>query len=84
MLQIHQNEIKKINGLYVSQLYKDYYAVELVVKRGANYFRIRYPYNIRTDAEHVLAQIRQGKFHIKKPAYKPVIHLMDVRREKVL
>ena len=84
MIQIHQNEIKKINGLYVSQLFKDYYAVELVVKRGANFFRIRYPYSVRTDAEYTLAQVKQGKSQIKKPAYKPMIHLMDVRGEKVL
>ena len=41
---INVNEIVAINGIYISQLYKNWYAVEVLVMRGENLFRIRYPY----------------------------------------
>ena len=83
-MKIDVNKIVKTNGIYFSQLWKDYYAVEVIVKAGENYLRVRYPYNVRADAERTLEQIKQKKSEIKTPAYKPLVHLMDLQREKVL
>lgn len=83
-MKIDVNKIVKTNGIYISQLWRDYYAAEVIVKSGNQYFRVRYPYNVRTDAEHTLEQIKLKKAEIKTPTYKPLIHLMDSRGEKVL
>ena len=81
---IDVNKIVKTNGIYISQLWQDYYAVEVVVKSGKQYFRIRLPYNVRADAEYALERIKQKKSEIKTPVYKPMVHLVDLQREKVL
>lgn len=83
-MKIDPTKVFRINGIYTSQLLKDYYAVEVIVKAGDKYLRVRYPYNVRADAEHALEQIKQKKSEIKTPAYKPLVHLMDKRGERVL
>ncbi|MBE6456993.1 MAG: hypothetical protein IKA25_03510 [Alphaproteobacteria bacterium] len=83
-MKIDVNKIVKTNGIYFSQLWQDYYAVEVIVKVGEKYLRVRYPYNVRADAERTLEQIKQKKSEIKTPAYKPLVHWMDLQREKVL
>ena len=83
-MKIDVTKVVRTNGIYISQLWKDYYAVEVIVVAGEKYLRIRYPYNVRADAECVLEQIKQKKSEIKTPAYKPLVHLMDKRGERLL
>ena len=83
-MKIDITKVVKTNGIYFSQLWQDYYAVEVIVKVGEKYLRVRYPYNVRADAESVLEQIKQKKSEIKTPAYKPLVHLMDKRGERLL
>ena len=74
---INVNEIIAVNGIYISQLYANWYAVEVLVQRGNNIFRIRYPYKLIDDAQNVLNQIKQKQQNIKVPDYRPVIHMMN-------
>lgn len=83
-MKIDITKVVKTNGIYISQLCSDYYAVEVIVKAGEKYLRVRYPYSVRADAEHALEQIKQKKSEIKTPAYKPLVHFMDKRGERVL
>ncbi len=83
-MKIDTTKVVRTNGIYVSQLWQDYFAAEVIVKAGEKYFRIRYPYNVCADAECALAQIKQKKSEIKTPTYKPLVHLMDKRGERVL
>ena len=71
------NEIVCVNGIYISQLYKDWYAVEGIVQREKNIFRVRVPYKTLADAQNVLSQIRQRQQNIKQPDYRPVVHIMN-------
>ena len=74
---INVNEIVAINGIYISQLYKNWYAVEVMVMRGENLFRIRYPYKSIDDASLALGQIKQKQQNIKAPDYRPAVHIMN-------
>lgn len=74
---INVDEVVATNGIYISQLYKNWYAVEVFVLRGTNLFRIRYPYKSIDDATLVLGQIKQKQRNIKAPDYRPVIHFMN-------
>ncbi len=74
---INVSEIIAVNGIYISQLYANWYAVEVLVQREKNIFRIRYPYKLIDDARNVLKQIKQGQKNIKAPDYRPVIHMMN-------
>lgn len=74
---INVNEIIAVNGIYISQLYANWYAVEVLVQREKNIFRIRYPYKLMDDAQNALKQIKQGQKNIKVPDYRPVIHMMN-------
>ena len=60
-MKIDITKVVRTNGIYISQLWKDYYAAEVIVKAGENYLRVRYPYNVRADAECALEQIKQKK-----------------------
>ncbi len=78
---IDVNEIIAVNGIYISQLYANWYAVEVLVQRQKNIFRIRYPYKLIDDAQNVLNQIKQKQKNIKKPDYRPIIHMLNQGRE---
>ncbi len=74
---INVDEIVGVNGIYISQLYKDWYAVEVIAKRGNTFFRIRYPYATVGVAQTVLKQIKNKSENIQKPDYRPVVHIMN-------
>ena len=44
-MDINKKEIIDINGVYQSQLYSNWFAAQIIVKRKGVYFRIRCPYN---------------------------------------
>lgn len=74
---VNVSEIIAVNGIYISQLYANWYAVEVLAQREKNFFRIRYPYKSIADAQNVLNRIKQGQTNIKLPDYRPVVHLMN-------
>ena len=81
-MMINVNEIVGINGIYISQLYRDWYAVEVIAKRKNTFFRIRYPYCTLGAAQNALEQIKQKSPNVQKPDYRPVIYLMDQGKVK--
>ena len=77
---INVNEILAVNGIYISQLYANWYAVEVLVQRENSIFRIRYPYKLIGDAQNALNQIKHGQKNIKAPDYRPVVHVLNQGR----
>jgi len=70
---INVQEVKSVE-LYKSVLYKDYYAVDVLVERGGIMFKIRYPYNLQYAAERAACAIRNKQQQdIPTPNYKPYI-----------
>ena len=80
MIDVH--EIVAVNGIYISQLYRNWYAVEVVAKRGNAFFRIRYPYETIGAAQTALEQIEKKSPNVPKPHYRPIIHLMNPGKVK--
>jgi len=78
---IDVNEVKSVIGIYTSQLYKDFYAVDFLVERGGKFFKIRYPYNTETKAESALNAIKNKQQQdLQQPDYRPYIWLMVVEK----
>ena len=78
---INVNEIKELIGLYKSQLYKDFYAVDVIVERNGILFKIRCPYNTELKAQQTMKAITEKQQqHIVEPDYRPYIYL--VKRER--
>ena len=74
---INVNEVKSVIGIYKSQLYKDFYAVDFLVERGGKVFKIRYPYKTEVAAENALLAIKDKKQQdLQQPDYRPYIWIM--------
>ena len=74
---IERKEIISVNGLYISQLYKDWFAAEAVVLRDGTFFRIRCPYNTQTKAMSAIDFLNGKKTEMPKMDYNPIIHVCD-------
>jgi len=71
---INVKEIIEIDGIYISALWKDFYAVDVFVKRGELIFKIRYPYNTRDKAQQSMRAMKaKNQQDILIPDYKPFI-----------
>ena len=74
---INVNEVKELIGLYKSQLYKDFYAVDVIVERSGLLFKIRCPYNTELKAQQTMNAITEKKQqNIVKPDYRPYVWIM--------
>ena len=70
-------DVKTVIGLYQSQLYKDFYAVDFLIDRGGKIFKIRYPYKTRDRASCAMQAITDKKQQdLQQPDYRPYIWLM--------
>lgn len=76
-MQINRNEILNVNGLYISQLYKNWYAAECLVMRNGRVFRIRYPYKTVDSAMDMIAFLNRKRTNFPEPDYRIMIHIMD-------
>ena len=82
---INVNEIKQIEGFYKSVLYKNYYAVDVLVERGGIIFRLRYPYNLQDRASQALRAMKNKQQQdIPEPDYKPCIWMVGASNQKVI
>ena len=81
---INVKEIIKVEGIYISALWLDFYAVDVLVKRGNLVFKIRYPYNTKAKAQQSMHAMKSKKQQdILIPDYKPFIWLAGyVTKEK--
>lgn len=71
---INVKEIIKIEGIYISALWRDFYAVDVFVKRGEFVFKIRYPYNTRDRARQSMQAMKSKiQQNVLEPDYKPFI-----------
>ena len=74
---IDVNEVKEVLGMYTSVLYKDFYAVDVLVERGSMIFKIRCPYNAKYKAEQaILAMAAKKQNEIPEPDYRPLIWIV--------
>ena len=77
MAIVNQEEIVQVLGLYTSQLYSNWYAAQVVVKRDGVFYRIRLPYNTVKQANEA-QQFLNGKIPtMPETTYNPVIHKCD-------
>ena len=65
-----------IQGVYTSNLWKNYYAAQFVVKQGGVKFRVRMPYKTEKEAHCALKSVMQTGW-APAPAYRPLIHMLD-------
>ncbi len=79
---IDKSEVVSVNGIYVSALYKDWYAAEFVVLIKKKFFRIRYPYNIYERAKQTVLYLQGKAEKYPLPDYKPMIHMLENGRVK--
>ena len=78
MINIKVNEVKKIIGTYQSQLYKNYYAVDVLVERGGLCFKIRYPYNTKDKVQGAINAIQNKKQNdLQRPDYLPCVFIQQ-------
>lgn len=74
---IDVNEVETLLGIYKSQLYKDFYAVDFLLKRGGCVFKIRYPYKTKEKANVAFEAIKnKQQKDLLQPDYRPYIWLM--------
>lgn len=74
--------IKKVEGIYSSILYKDYYSLDVLVERGNFLLRVRYPYNTKEKAREALRAARM-KQQIPEPCYRPSVFIIGNIKEEV-
>lgn len=74
---VDKSEVIHINGIYTSQLYANWYAAEFLVMRGGRVFRIRFPYNTRDRAQHMIEYLHGRMPTYNAPDYRPIIHIME-------
>ena len=76
MIHINVNEVKEIIGTYKSQLYKNYYAVEVLVNRDGLLFKIQYPYNTMDKVNKAMTAIQNKKQQeLQQPDYSPLVFI---------
>ncbi len=76
-MQIDKKEILKVNGIYTSALWKDWFAVEVLVCRDGRVFRLRYPYKTMERAKQMLRYLNGNASDAVMPDYRPIIHTME-------
>ena len=82
---INVNEIKKVDCLYTSQLYKNYYAVDVFIERGGIIFKLRYPYNLQDKAKQAMRAMQDKRQQdIPEPDYKPYIWMVGAYNQKAM
>lgn len=81
-MNINCDEILSVNGLYISQLYKHWYAAECLVLRGGHVFRIRYPYKQPGCAMEMVSFLKGKRPDFPKPDYQIQIHIMNNGRNR--
>ncbi len=79
---INKESVVQINGVYVSLLFKDWYAAEYVVNLRGEYFRIRMPYKTREAAEKMIAYLCGKRPTMPAPDWRPVIHMMPKEKQR--
>jgi len=74
---IDVNKVEYVIGIYTSVLYKDFYAVDFVLKQGDTVFKIRYPYKTKFAANAALQAIKNKQQQdLREPDYKPYVWIM--------
>ena len=80
-MQINRDEILTVgNGIYISQLYKNWYAAECIVYRGGCFLRLRYPYRTSNGAMQMSSYLRGMRDDFPQPDYRIQVHVMNMGR----
>lgn len=75
-MEINKKEIFKINGVYTSALWKDWYAAEFFVHRDGHVFRLRIPYKTKVCAQQMVQYLKGNMSKAPAPDYEPHIHII--------
>jgi len=81
-MEINKKEVFKINGVYTSALWKDWYAAEFLVRRNGHVFRLRIPYKTKVHAQQMLQYLNGKTPDAPMPDYRPLIHIIENGRVK--
>jgi len=81
-MEINKKEVIKINGVYISVLWKDWYAAEFLVRRNGHVFRLRIPYKTKESAQQMLQYLAGMASDAPVPDYRPLIHIMENGRAR--
>ena len=76
-MNINRDEILSVNGLYISQLYKHWYAAECIAVRNGRLCKIRYPYKTPNDAINMLSFLNGKRDSFPKPNYRIQVYIMN-------
>ncbi len=75
---VNVNEIIAIDGIGTSKQNKEWFAVDVYVKRGENVLKIVYPYKTQKDAQDLMEKIKRKENKLPEPAYKPLVYFMGI------
>lgn len=74
---VNVNEIIGMDGVNISAKRKDWYAVDVYVKRGESILKIVYPYKTQEAAQDLMNKIKRKESKLPEPAYKPLVYFMN-------
>ena len=75
---IDVNNVKSVIGIYRSQLYRNFYAVDFIIERGGYVFKIRYPYTTENRANNAMVAIKNKQQQsLIQPDYRPYVWIIN-------
>lgn len=80
--KINRKEVIQINGLYVSQLWRDWYAADYIVRVKGVTYRVRSPYKTRAGARQMLDYLAGKNETYKLPEYKPLVQVIGGENQR--
>ncbi len=80
--KINRAQVVQINGLYISQLWRDWYAADYIVRVKGMMYRVRSPYRTRAGAHQMLDYLTGKTETYKVPEYKPLVHVIGGENQR--
>lgn len=81
-MKINRDELLYVNGIYISQLYSNWYAAECIVLHGGRVMKVRYPYINPENAFKMVAFLNRRRDDFPVPDYKIEIQLMNKQNSR--
>ena len=76
-IDINKKEIVRIDGVYKSMLFANWFAAQIIVYRDGTFFRIRCPYNSEEKAWQAIDFFENKRLKRPQTDYRPLINICD-------
>lgn len=80
--KINRKEVIQINGLYISQLWRDWYAADYIVRVKGVMYRVRSPYRTPAGACQMLDYLAGKTDVYKLPEYTPMVQIIGGENQR--